>query len=64
MASFGSTNLAGIVYFLPLRIVGARVREPKDRNKILQMLKEIERRGYVVAEAFIKDLQELWKASD
>lgn len=54
------TNLAGILFLFPLRVAGARARSLGQRFEIARMLREITSRGFVVADAFTIDLEELW----
>jgi len=55
------TNLAGILFFFPLRVAGSRVQSVQQRSEISRMLRHISRRGFVVADAFTVDLEELWE---
>ncbi|KUJ23649.1 uncharacterized protein LY89DRAFT_189536 [Mollisia scopiformis] len=55
-----TTNLAGVLFFFPLRVAGARSWSEDQKLSILHMLKEISRRAYVVADAFVLDLNTLW----
>jgi hypothetical protein len=50
--------------FFPLRVAGARAACREETSLILEMLKEISRRGFVVANAFTVDLEELWKGKE
>lgn len=54
-------GVAGVLLFFPLRVAGARAREAGDREHILQLLRTVTRRGYVVATAFTDDLSALWR---
>ena len=54
------TNLAGILSLFPLRVAGARARTLEHRFEIARMLGEITSRGFVVADAFTMDLEQLW----
>lgn len=54
------TNLAGILFFFPLRVAGARAWSTEQKASILGMLKEISSRAFVVADAFVLDLNTLW----
>ena len=54
------TNLASILFLFPLRVAGARARSAGQRLEIARMLGEITSRGFVVADAFTIDLEELW----
>lgn len=56
-----TTNLTGILFFFPLRVAGARARSAKDKSRILEMLGEISRRSFVVAGAFVLDLNTWWE---
>lgn len=60
VTSLDRAPLAGVLYFLPLRIAGARVNVTKQAEAIVTMLKEIAMRGFPVATVFLKDLQSLW----
>lgn len=53
-------DLAGILFFFPLRVVGARARHLEHQREISRLLHLISQRGFVVANAFIDDLEELW----
>jgi hypothetical protein len=52
--------LAGILFFFPLRVAGARARHLEHQREIFRLLQLISQRGFVVANAFIMDLEELW----
>jgi hypothetical protein len=53
-----STSLAGILFFFPLRVAGARSRSSVvNQARILIMLKEVRKRNFVVADAFVEDLE-------
>jgi hypothetical protein len=54
------TNLAAICFFFPLRVAGARVWLKEQKMLILSFLGDISRRAYIVADAFILDLNTLW----
>ena len=54
------TRLAGILFFFPLRVAGARAKEASHRHSIAGMLHEIFMRGFIVAAAFVDDLDQLW----
>jgi hypothetical protein len=54
------TNLAAICFFFPLRVAGARVWLEEQRLLILRLLGDISKRAYIVADAFILDLNSLW----
>lgn len=56
-----TTNLAGLLFFFPLRVAGARAVSSEHKNLILGMLKEISKRSFVVADAFVSDLENLWR---
>ncbi len=53
-------NLAGPVYFFPLRVAGARASSSEQMFSILEMLDRISERSFVVAQAFSEDLRALW----
>jgi hypothetical protein len=55
-----TTKLAGIFFFFPLRVAGARATSPWQKATILEMLKEISSRAFVVAGAFVLDMNTLW----
>lgn len=55
-----SGSLAGILFFFPLRVAGARARTADQRREISRLLYAVSSRGYVVADAFIADLDDLW----
>jgi len=55
-----TTRLAGILFFFPLRVAGARARTSVQRSAILGMLDGISERHFVVAHAFSEDLKTLW----
>jgi hypothetical protein len=55
-----TTNLGGILFFFPLRVAGARVTSKDEAERIVEMLNEISKRSFVVADAFVVDLMELW----
>jgi uncharacterized membrane protein len=54
------TKLAGLLFFFPLRVAGARAVAVEHRLLIVEMLKDISRRNFVVADAFVHDLENLW----
>jgi Fungal specific transcription factor domain len=56
-----TTRLAGILFFFPLRVAGARAKTLVQRAVILAMLDRISERSFVVAQAFSEDLQSLWR---
>lgn len=57
------TNLAGILFFFPLRVAGARSGgNSVSQIRIITMLKAIQARNFVVADAFVDDLRSLWSA--
>jgi hypothetical protein len=56
-----TTNLAGILFFFPLRVAGARARSVGQRSIILDLLGHISSRSFVVADAFVSDLKSLWE---
>jgi hypothetical protein len=58
--ALNNTNLGGVLYFFPLRVAGARVTSKEEAEGIVTMLKEISKRSFVVAEAFVLDLKALW----
>ncbi|KAH6676752.1 hypothetical protein B0J14DRAFT_586248 [Halenospora varia] len=55
-----TTSIAGVLLFFPLRVAGARVRTVAEQRAILSMLHDIENRNFVVAGAFVEDLNRLW----
>jgi hypothetical protein len=55
-------SLAGILFFFPLRVAGARARTLEQRLEISRLLHLISTRGFVVAQAFVMDLDELWNS--
>jgi len=55
-----TTRLAGILFFFPLRVAGARARTSTQRSAILAMLDRISERSFVVAQAFSRVLKSLW----
>jgi hypothetical protein len=59
-AALATTNLAGILLFVPLRIAGARVMKRGETEMIKVMLREVSKRGFVVADAFEDELREVW----
>lgn len=50
----------GIFLFFPLRVAGARTLDLRLREVILGLFKMTSQRGFLVAEALITDLSELW----
>ena len=56
-----TTNLGGILLFFPLRVAGSRVTSRQEAETIIQMLNEISKRSFVVADAFVTDLEDLWQ---
>lgn len=59
--SLKTANLAAVLFFFPLRVAGARVSTARETKLICEMLGEISMRGFVVADAFITDLNSLWR---
>jgi hypothetical protein len=53
---------AGLVLFFPLRVAGARARDSWGQAEIMRLLGLIAQRGFMVAESFIGDLNDLWGA--
>ena len=53
-------TLAGMLFLFPLRVAGARAREREHTLLIRDMLGEIVKKGFMVAETFVQDLDELW----
>ena len=51
---------AGLVLFFPLRVAGARARDSWSQSEIMRLLVLIAQRGFMVAESFIEDLNDLW----
>jgi hypothetical protein len=62
--ALNKTNLAGILLFFPLRVAGARTKCELQKKDILEMLGEITKRSFVVADAFREDLTGLWAEKD
>ncbi|EPE33622.1 hypothetical protein GLAREA_06635 [Glarea lozoyensis ATCC 20868] len=56
-----TTRLVGILFFFPLRVAGARAKTIGQRSKILRMLGDISKRSFVVADAFVADLDGVWE---
>jgi hypothetical protein len=59
--ALNETNLAGILFLFPLRVAGARAQSLEHRVEIARMLGIITQKGFVVADAFTMDLEELWE---
>jgi len=59
--ALNETNLAGILFLFPLRVAGARAQSLEHRFEIARVLRIITRKGFVVADAFTMDLDELWE---
>jgi hypothetical protein len=53
-------TLAAILFFFPLRVAGARARTLEQRHEISVLLHLISGKGFVVADAFVMDLDDLW----
>ncbi|KAL5444418.1 hypothetical protein PMIN06_008429 [Paraphaeosphaeria minitans] len=51
---------SGILLFFPLRVAGARAIDSSSRQEILSLFQITSQRGFVVAEALVDDLLELW----
>lgn len=51
---------AGILLFFPLRVAGARARDPATQSEILHLLQVITQRGFAVAQSFVDDLRDVW----
>ncbi|KAH8593573.1 hypothetical protein B0O99DRAFT_596081 [Bisporella sp. PMI_857] len=58
--ALNSTYLSGVLFFYPLRVAGARVKNDNDKQSLLRMLERITSRNFVVAGAFVADLEKLW----
>ncbi|KAG2412388.1 hypothetical protein HFD88_009945 [Aspergillus terreus] len=56
-----TTNLAAVLFFFPLRVAGARVTAAPETESIGAMFRDISKRGFVVADAFMTDLKSLWR---
>lgn len=54
-------GVAGVLLFFPVRVAGARAVDMHQRNEILNLLRVTKVRGFIVAEAFMVDLLNLWK---
>ena len=63
-AALKGTNLAGTIFLFPLRVLGARSETAEQREKVSCMLEQIAARGWVVAEEFVTDLEEVWDIGD
>ena len=61
LTTLRTTNLGGILLFFPLRVAGSRITRRQEAETIVQMLNEISKRSFVVADAFIIDLEDLWQ---
>jgi hypothetical protein len=59
--ALNETNLAGILFLFPLRVAGARAQSLEHRVEIARMLGVITQKGFIVADAFTMDLDELWE---
>jgi hypothetical protein len=59
-----SYGVSGVLLFFPLRVAGARADDARSREGILNHLQVTHRRGFVVAESFVTDLEELWANRD
>lgn len=55
------TNLAGILLLWPLRVAGARTSSAEQAGHVLEMLREIKRRGFAVAQSFEDILMKRWQ---
>ncbi|EAW09125.1 uncharacterized protein ACLA_078740 [Aspergillus clavatus NRRL 1] len=55
-----TANLAPVLLFFPLRVAGARVTTAQETESIRARLQEISTRGFMVADAFMADLNSLW----
>ncbi|KAL5376647.1 hypothetical protein DPSP01_010317 [Paraphaeosphaeria sporulosa] len=53
-------GISGIILFFPLRVAGARAIDLSLRQEILSLFQLTSQRGFVVAEALVDDLLELW----
>ena len=53
-------GVAGIFLFFPLRVAGARAVDTLVREDILSLFRLTSQRGFVVSEALVGDLLELW----
>jgi hypothetical protein len=59
--ALNETNLAGILFLFPLRVAGARAQSLEHKVEITRMLGIITKKGFVVADAFMMDLEDLWE---
>ncbi|KAG0647606.1 Uncharacterized protein D0Z07_6868, partial [Hyphodiscus hymeniophilus] len=55
-----TTDLAGVLYFFPLRVAGARITSREEGAAIVAMLEKISWRSFIVAGAFVSDLKTVW----
>ena len=58
-----SSNLSGLLFFFPLRVIGSRAESAEQRKQIIEMLQRIAGSGFVVARAFTETLEKLWNGS-
>jgi hypothetical protein len=56
-----TTNLSPALFFFPLRVAGARVTSARETSLILELLQQISKTSFPVADAFTEDLKSLWE---
>lgn len=56
-----TTHLCPVLFFFPLRVAGARVTSTRETSLILELLQQISRRSFPVADSFTEDLKSLWE---
>ena len=56
-----TTNLSPVLFFFPLRVAGARVISIQETKAILELLQQISKGSFPVADAFTENLKSLWQ---
>ncbi|KAF5507910.1 hypothetical protein CGCA056_v013507 [Colletotrichum aenigma] len=53
------SSLSPLLFLFPLRVAGARAKQRQQREAVIKLLQRI-RRNFIVADAMLEDLRELW----
>lgn len=61
-AALESSNLSPVLFLFPLRVAGARAKSAQQRATVADLLVKVKRQ-FVVADAFLSELQEVWGQS-
>ncbi|KAL3300599.1 C6 finger domain-containing protein, partial [Colletotrichum asianum] len=53
------SSLSPLLFLFPLRVAGARAKQRQQREAVIKLLQSI-RRNFIVADAMLEELRELW----